>query len=210
MSKYNRHQQKTNSAMKSEDRENVFRQANSIISNSNQKEVKNGINIENKNKSNGQISSSKDIMDKLRQKYPSKTSEYIENNAMCIIKDSNDDDDLLLYCEGDEAEKNKDRLLSFDAKKYELVTTDEKLDDGEEFEFNGSETYESSPSEKFSPTDSGSPALSFKAGSSTRSLSPASFIQTMTPPNTMIDSCLSGREEPVKQTLLKALNGLKD
>ena len=87
-----------------------------------------------------------------RQKYPSKNSEYIENNAMCSIKDSNDDDDLLLYCEGDEAEKNKDRLLSFDAKKYELVTTDEKLDDGEEFEFNGSETYESSPSDKFSPT----------------------------------------------------------
>ena len=71
---------------------------------------------------------------------------------MCSIKDSNDDDDLLLYCEGDEAEKNKDRLLSFDAKKYELVTTDEKLDDGEEFEFNGAETYESSPSDKFSPT----------------------------------------------------------
>ena len=71
---------------------------------------------------------------------------------MCSIKDNNDDDDLLLYCEGDEAEKNKDRLLSFDAKKYELVTTDEKLDDGEEFEFNGAETYESSPSDKFSPT----------------------------------------------------------
>ena len=66
MSKYNRPQQKTNSAMKSEDRENVFRQANSIISNSHQKEVKNGINIENNNKPNGQISSSKDIMDKLR------------------------------------------------------------------------------------------------------------------------------------------------
>ena len=180
---------------------------------------------------------------------------------MCSIKDNNDDDDLLLYCEGDEAEKNKDRLLSFDAKKYELVTTDEKLDDGEEFEFNGAETYESSPSDKFSPTgmieykispllnnllsimirlfcfhillicqtsflgkpipgfnrnraflkpDSGSPQLSFKAGSSTRSLSPASFMQTMTPPNTMIDSCLTGREEPIKQTLLKALNGLKD
>jgi len=226
MSKYNRPQQKTNSTMKSEDRENVFRQANSIISNSHQKEVKKGINIENNNKPNVQISSSKDIMDKLRQKYPSKTSEYIEKNAMCSIKDSNDDDDLLLYCEGDEAEKNKDRLLSFDAKKYELVTTDDKLDDGEDFEFNGSETYESSPSDKFSPTgkpipgfnrnrdflkpDSGSPQLSFKACSSTRSLSPASFIQTMTPPNTMIDSCLSGREEPIKQTLLKALNGLKD
>lgn len=226
MSKYNRHSQKTNSSMKSEDRENVFHQANSIISHSNQKDVKNGMKIEESKKPNGSISSSKDIMDKLRQKYPSKTSEYIENNAVCSIKDNNDDDDLLLYCEGDEAEKNKDRLLSFDAKKYELVTTDEKLDDGEEFEFNGAETYESSPSDKFSPTgkpipgfnrnahflkpDSGSPQLSFKAGSSTRSLSPASFMQTMTPPNTMIDSCLSGREEPIKQTLLKALNGLKD
>merc|ERR1712136_565416 len=151
-----------NSGMKSDDRENVFHHANSIISHSNQKEVNNGIKIEESNKTNGNVSASREIMEKLRQKYPSKDSEYIESNAMCSIKDNNDDDDLLLYCEGDEAEKNKDRLLSF------------------------------------------------KAGSSTRSLSPASFMQTMTPPNTMIDSCLSGREEPIKQTLLKALNGLKD
>ena len=53
--------------------------------------------------------------------------------------------------------------------------------------------------------------LSFKSGSSQSGrLSPASFIQTTTPPNTMIDSCLMGKEEPIKQTLLKALNGLKD
>ena len=66
MSKYNRHSQKTNSSMKSEDRENVFHQANSIISHSNQKDVKNGMKIEESKKPNGSISSSKDIMDKLR------------------------------------------------------------------------------------------------------------------------------------------------
>ena len=52
--------------MKSEDRENVFHQANSIISHSNQKDVKNGIKMEESKKPNGSISSSKDIMDKLR------------------------------------------------------------------------------------------------------------------------------------------------
>ena len=66
MSKYNRHSQKTNSSMKLEDRENVFHQANSIISHSNQKDVKNGIKMEESKKPNGSISSSKDIMDKLR------------------------------------------------------------------------------------------------------------------------------------------------
>ena len=70
---------------------------------------------------------------------------------MCNVKDNEDngkDDDLLLYCDGDEAEKNKDRLLSFDAKKYELVTTDEKFDDGDDFEFNNAESFESSSSDK--------------------------------------------------------------
>ena len=56
--------------------------------------------------------------------------------------------------------------------------------------------------------DSLSPQLSFKSGTSFISVS--SFVQTSTPPNTMIDSCLSGKDEPIKQTLLKALNGLKD
>ena len=74
---------------------------------------------------------------------------------MCIVKDNEEngkDDDLLLFCDGDEAEKNKDRLLSFDAKKYELVTTDEKYDDTYEFEFNNAETFESCSSDKFSPS----------------------------------------------------------
>ena len=66
MSKYNQRLQKTNSGMKSENRENVFNQANSMISNSHQKEVKNDIKIQENNKPNGSISSSKEIMDKLR------------------------------------------------------------------------------------------------------------------------------------------------
>merc|ERR1712136_321183 len=192
-----------NSGMKSDDRENVFHHANSIISHSNQKEVNNGIKIEESNKTNGNVSASREIMEKLRQKYPSKDSEYIESNAMCSIKDNNDDDDLLLYCEGDEAEKNKDRLLSFGAKTYESSPSDK-------FSLTGKPIPGFNRNRDFLKPDSGSPQLSFKAGSSTRSLSPASFMQTMTPPNTMIDSCLSGREEPIKQTLLKALNGLKD
>ena len=84
-----------------------------------------------------------------RRKYPTKATAYIESPRN--VKDNEEhvkDDDLLLYCDGDEAEKNKDRLLSFDAKKYELVTTDEKFDDADEFEFNNSESFESSPSDK--------------------------------------------------------------
>ena len=56
-----------------------------------------------------------------------------------------------------------------------------------------------------------SPTLSFKSGTlSSGQMSPASFIQTGAPPNTMIDSCLGGKEEPIKQTLLKALSGLNN
>ena len=66
MSKYNQCSQKKNSGMKSEDRENVFHHANSIISHSNQKEVNNGIKIEESNKTNGNVSASREIMDKLR------------------------------------------------------------------------------------------------------------------------------------------------
>ena len=66
MSKYNQRSQKKNSGMKSEDRENVFHHANSIISHSNQKEVKNGIKIQESNTTNGTVSASKEIMDKLR------------------------------------------------------------------------------------------------------------------------------------------------
>ena len=56
-----------------------------------------------------------------------------------------------------------------------------------------------------------SPTLSFKSGTlSSGQMSPASFIQTGAPPNTMIDSCLNGKEEPIKQTLLKALSGLNN
>ena len=66
MSKYNQRSQKKNSGMKSEDRENVFHHANSIISHSNQKEVNNGIKIEESNKTNGNVSASREIMDKLR------------------------------------------------------------------------------------------------------------------------------------------------
>ena len=72
---------------------------------------------------------------------------------MCNVKDNEEnvkDDDLLLFCDGDEAEKNKDRLLSFDAKKYELVTADEKFDDSDDFEFNNAESFESSSSNKCS------------------------------------------------------------
>ena len=66
MSKYNQRSQKKNSGMKSEDRENVFHHANSIISHSNQKELDKGIKIEESNKTNGNVSASREIMDKLR------------------------------------------------------------------------------------------------------------------------------------------------
>ena len=66
MSKYNQRSQKKNSGMQSEDRENIFHHANSIISHSNQKEIKNGIKIQESNTTNGTVSASKEIMDKLR------------------------------------------------------------------------------------------------------------------------------------------------
>jgi hypothetical protein len=124
-------------------------------------------------------------------------------------------------------------LLSFDAKKYELVTADEKFDDSDDFEYNSTGAFESSPSNASSPkitivhanskpqivpgckgrqellkADCSSSQSSFKSGTSQISL--ASFVQTVTPPNTMIDSCLGGKEEPIKQTLLNALSGLKE
>ena len=73
---------------------------------------------------------------------------------MCTTKENEEnakDDDLLLFCDGDEAEKNKDRLLSFDAKKYELVTADEKFDEVDDFEYNNTGTFESSPDSARSP-----------------------------------------------------------
>ena len=71
---------------------------------------------------------------------------------MSNVKDNEEngkDDDLMLFGEGDEAEKNKDRLLSFDTKKYELVTNDEKFDDADEF---GGSSFGSSSSDKCSPS----------------------------------------------------------
>ena len=61
------------------------------------------------------------------------------------------DDELFLFCDGDDQEKNKDRLLTFDAKNYELVTADERFDDTDDYEDGNSELYESSPSTKGSP-----------------------------------------------------------
>ena len=82
MSKYNQRSQKTNFGMKSEDRENVFHHANSIISHSNQKEVNNGIKIEESNKTNGNVSASREIMEKLR--YLGITLSYNQNSVMYI------------------------------------------------------------------------------------------------------------------------------
>ena len=48
---------------------------------------------------------------------------------------------------------------------------------------------------------------SFKSGTSV-----SSFIQTSAPPNTMIESCLTGtgKGEPIKQNLINALRGLSE
>ena len=66
MSQYRRNQHTSNSTLKVEDRENVFKQANTIIITSNEKEIENGIKIVDNNKSNGSILSSKDVVDKIR------------------------------------------------------------------------------------------------------------------------------------------------
>ena len=67
------------------------------------------------------------------------------------------DEELLLFCEGEECEKNKTRLLSFDAKKYELVTADENYDDADDLEDHNvglPGSFESSPSNTNSPPKS--------------------------------------------------------
>ena len=66
MSQYRRNPNSSNSTLKAEDRENVFKQANNIILNYKEKEIEKGIKIADNNKSNGSISSSKDIVDKIR------------------------------------------------------------------------------------------------------------------------------------------------
>ena len=66
MSQYRRNQHTSASTLKVEDRENVFKQANTIIITSNEKEIENGIKIVDNNKSNGSILSSKDVVDKIR------------------------------------------------------------------------------------------------------------------------------------------------
>ena len=53
------------------------------------------------------------------------------SSGTCDTKGNEDnckDDELFLFCDGDDQEKNKDRLLSFDAKNYELVTADERFE----------------------------------------------------------------------------------
>ena len=66
MSQYRRHQYNSNSVLQTEDRDNVFKQANTILSTSTEKEFRNESKFDDSNKSNGPISSSKDIMDKIR------------------------------------------------------------------------------------------------------------------------------------------------
>ena len=72
-----------------------------------------------------------------RRKYPPKSGSQSENSDLVHDKKAGENereaDDLLLYCEDEECEKNRNRLLSFDAKKYELVSdagTDENFDSG--------------------------------------------------------------------------------
>ena len=77
------------------------------------------------------------------------------SSGTCDTKEGNEengkDDELFLFCDGDDQDKNKDRLLTFDAKNYELVTSDERFDDTDDYEDGNSELYESSPSTKGSP-----------------------------------------------------------
>ena len=79
-----------------------------------------------------------------RRKYPSKNPSHIDSSSICLTKDNdvndmraledNKDDELMLFGDGDEAEKTKDRLLAFDSKKYELVTADGKYEDADDFD----------------------------------------------------------------------------
>jgi hypothetical protein len=226
-----------------ENQENIFKIANNIMSERNEKDFRRDGEIETPNRLNSSKTSSKEIMDKILKKYPSKNAPTMfvsKSSSGTCDKEGNEDtgkdDELFLFCDGDDQEKNKDRLLTFDAKNYELVTADERFDDTDDYEDGNSELYESSPSTKGSPFNSeihsnskpqvapgfkhrrdllrphnASPTLSFKSGTlSSGQMSPASFIQTGAPPNTMIDSCLGGKEEPIKQTLLKALSGLNN
>ena len=66
MSQHRRNPHTANPTLKVEDRKNIFKQANNIILNSHEKEFENGIKTADNNKSNGSMSSSKDIVDKIR------------------------------------------------------------------------------------------------------------------------------------------------
>ena len=99
-----------------------------------------------------------------RRKYPSNNRYYIEGSDICnkVEAEENDkDDELLLFCDGDEAEKNKDRLLSFDGKKYELVTADEKFDDVDDFDYSNAVISESSPPNLNSPKGNSQSKISY-------------------------------------------------